>query len=401
MSISNEELVEKAVITTDAIAAAGKLNPAQSDKFIDYVIEETVLKNNARIVRFRNEDLEIEKIGVGKRVALPKTEASDPQLRRGVTTSKVVLTPREIIVPWEIGDTFKETNIEGMSVEDHVIRMMATQLANDMEELYILGDLLGAAALQSDLVENGSSTQYVKDTYLALFDGWMRLADGANTHQVDAAGANVGNSVFSSMIRAMPTKFRRNRNNLRFYISPDLAQLYREKLSTRATNLGDSAVGGGGVAPFGIPLVEVPLLPQLVPVTEHLIFTGSGSTVSLRYSAVSSLVVVPSTLNKTPTTPYIDPTDYTVNEATGVVTHAGGGSAIGTTETVKITYLANPQLILTHMSNFIVGIGRDIRIEKDRDIYKGVNQYAITAKVSVNFEEEDAIVKASNIGTGV
>ena len=63
MGLTNEELVEKAVITTDALAAAGKLNPAQSEKFLDYVVDETVLKNNARIVRFRNETLEIDKIG--------------------------------------------------------------------------------------------------------------------------------------------------------------------------------------------------------------------------------------------------------------------------------------------------------------------------------------------------
>ena len=65
--------------------AGGKLNPAQSDKFIDYVIDETVLKDNARIVRFRNEPLDIDKIGVGKRVAVAKAEASDPGVRRGIT----------------------------------------------------------------------------------------------------------------------------------------------------------------------------------------------------------------------------------------------------------------------------------------------------------------------------
>ena len=68
---------------------------------------------------------------------------------------------------------------------------------------------------------------------------------------------------------------------------------------------------------------------------------------------------------------------------------------------MKITYRSSPELILTHMNNFIVGIGRDIRIEKDRDIFKGVNQYAITAKVGVQFEELSAIVKVENIGIGV
>ena len=61
-SISNEELVEKATITTDALAAGGKLNPAQSDRFIDYVIDQTVLQGNTRVVRFRQESLEIDKM---------------------------------------------------------------------------------------------------------------------------------------------------------------------------------------------------------------------------------------------------------------------------------------------------------------------------------------------------
>ena len=77
--IPNEELVQKAIVTTDALASSGKLNPAQSNKFIDYVVDETSLKNNARTVRFSNETLEIDKIGVGKRVAVAAAEAADPE----------------------------------------------------------------------------------------------------------------------------------------------------------------------------------------------------------------------------------------------------------------------------------------------------------------------------------
>ncbi len=95
--IPNEELVQKAVIVADDLASAGKLNPAQSDKFIDYVVDETVLKNNARVVRFRNESLEIDKIGIGSRAAVPKAEAVDPGVRRGINTSKISLAPSEII----------------------------------------------------------------------------------------------------------------------------------------------------------------------------------------------------------------------------------------------------------------------------------------------------------------
>ena len=75
--VTNQELVTKATNTTNQLASAGKLNPAQSDKFIDYVVDQTELKNNARVVRFTNETLQIDKIGVGRRVAVPAAEATE------------------------------------------------------------------------------------------------------------------------------------------------------------------------------------------------------------------------------------------------------------------------------------------------------------------------------------
>lgn len=400
MTISNEQLVEKAVITTDALATGGKLNDAQSDRFIDFVIDETVLKDNARVVRFRNENLDIDKIGVGRRVAVPKAEAVDPQVRRGITTSKVTLTPKELMVPFEIGDNFRELNIEGDNVEETIIRLMATQLANDLEDLYINGNKLGPAVPQSDILEGGSADE-VKDSYLALVDGWSLLADGANL--VDAAGQNIGLSIFSKAIRAMPTKFRRNRSMLRWFMSPDLWQLYLEKLSTRATMLGDDAArgGGGSPGPFGITAIPIPLWEFEPLIVEHIVLTGT-TAVSLKNAPVTNVVVHPATLDKVPTAAYVEGAgnDYILDATNGTIARDAAGS-IASGATVKVTYQSNPQLLLTHMNNYVIGIGRDVRIEKDRDIYKSVNQYAITAKVDVQFEELSAIVKVNNIGKGV
>lgn len=397
-NIPNKELVEKAVHTTDLLAVQGKLNPIQSEKFIDYVIQETILKDNARVVRFRPETLEIDKIGIGRRVAVPKAEARDPGIRRTIATSKVDLTPKELMVPFEIGDTFKEVSIEGDNIEDTIIRLMATQLANDLEELYINGDVLGHAILEGDYMEGGDTTRHIQDAYLAMFNGWFRLGDSG--HVVDAGGANVGLSVFGSMLRAMPTKFRRNKGNLRWLISPDLYQIYLEKVATRATQLGDLAAGGGLHKPFGVTPVEVPLLDFLPPIVKHVVLNTTVAA-SVSYGPIASVVVSKSTLGATPETAYIETTDYVVDYTNGTVARSGGGSAIGDGDTVKVTFTANPQILLTHMQNLIVGIGRDIRIEKDRDIFKTVSQYAISAKVSVQLEEVDALVKGINIGQGV
>jgi len=280
----------------------------------------------------------------------------------------------------------------------HIIKMMARRLANDLEELYVLGDLLGPAAIEADIKGAGETAKYVKDSYLALGDGWIRRADSA--HVYDASGANIGLSIFSAMLRQMPTKFRRNKKDMRFYLSSDLAQIYIEKLATRATALGDAAAAGGTHTPYGVQIVEVPLLPFLVPVVEHVVLP-STTAVSLRYAPIQDVVVSTSTLTyETPETAFISGTDYNLDLAAGTIARDAGGS-IGDGDTVKVTYNSNPQALLTHYMNFIVAIGRDIRIEKDRDIYKSVNQYAITCKVDTQFEETDAVVKAQNIGQGI
>ena len=395
--IANEELLRKAAILLDALASSGKLNTKQANRFIDYVIEETILKDNARIERFRNESLDIDKIGVGARVMVPHTEATDPGIRRGVSTSKVTLTPKAVMVPFEIGDLFKERSIEE-NVQDHVVKMMAKQFANNWEELFINGDTNGHAILESNYVDGGDTARYRKDSLMALFDGWFRLADGGNSF--DAQGANVGLSVFGGMVRKMPTKFRRNKRDLRFFISPDLASLYFEKLASRSTALGDAAAGGSAHAPLGIPLVEVPLLDLLPPVVQHVTLTGTTAA-ALRFGPITSVIVTTSTLDTTPEDAYTETTDYVVDYTLGTIVRSGGGSAITSGQVVKVTYKANPQIVLTHQQNYIAGINTAISIEKDRAIYKKVDQYAIHASIACEFEEDTALVKGINIGSSI
>jgi hypothetical protein len=391
--------MEKAISAAETLASYGKLNPAQQDKFIDYVVDQSVMKGNVRVARFTNETLDIDKMNIGARTMFPATEYVAPEYRVGVTTSKVSLTPQEVITAFDITDTFKELNIEGDSAEDSIMKMFAKGWANDGETLSLKGDTTGPSAAQGDIYQGGSTTQHIKDPLLSMFDGWLRLGDGA--HLVDAANSNIGLSVFGSMIRAMPQKFRRNKKDLRFFMSSDLHQIYIEKMATRQTTKGDAAAEGETQTPFGIPIVELPLLDFLVPVVEHVTL-DDVTPAQLRYAPVSSVVVTPSTLGSTPVTPYEDDASggYILDETAGTLLAYDNGSGLDTA-TVKVTYAAQPQILLTHWLNFIIGIGRDIRIEKQRNIHKRANEYVVTGKMSVQIEETDALVKAYNIGTGV
>jgi len=397
--MSNEELIRKAQVTTDALAAAGKLNPEQADKFIDYVFDLTSLKGKVRTVKFKPDQLDIDKINVGQRVTVAKAEATDPQVRRGVSTSKVTLNPKEVMVPFEISDDFMEYNIEMESVEDHIIKMMATQMANDLEELYLDGDVLGPARFQGDIYDGGSATHAVKDTYIGLLDGWLKKARGSNVK--DFNGANISSTVFSDMINALPEKYKRNKRNLKFFSSTVLEQNYRQVISSRATAKGDSALETeSNLTPYGIELVPAPLFSSTPRVTEHVTLTGVATT-QLQFKNIveNSEIVTLTNLGATPVAPYTEGAgnDYVMDYVNGTIKRDAAG-VLPDPVNVKITYLAESQLLLTEYRNLIIGLGRDIRIEKDRDIFKGVNQYAITAKVSTEIENLEAMVFGKNIG---
>jgi len=389
--------MERAASTMADIASAGILNAEQSDKFIDYVYDESVLKNIARLERVTATERTIEKIGVGNRVAYPKAEAADPQIRRMINSSKVTLNPVEIIVPFEVGDRLKRYNIEGDSIEDHIVKMMATQLANNLDQLWLDGNTVGAARLEGDIFDDGSTTLYVKDKYLALFNGFLKQAESGNV--VDAANAALSGTVFNKAILAMPTKYRRNRNALRFMVSPDHGQGYREVMSQRATAVGDTAsLSDVNLTPFGIPMVEVPLLERNPLYVENSVANTDGTTAtSLTYKPIDNLVLAPTTLNENPTAKYILSTDYSESETNGTWTRLGAGS-IGSGATVKATYDTRGKMILTDPSNLILAIQKDgIRVESDRNIYKGVDEYAITVSVDCVIENTDAIVLVKNI----
>jgi len=394
--MTQAELIEKAAITTDAIAAAGGLSPLQADRFLDFVFDETQLKAlGVRTVKFSREKMLIEKINVANRVAVAADEAADPGLRRGISTDKIEITPKEIMVPFEISDLIKDENIEGNDIEEHIIKLMATRLANNIEELYLDGNLLGPAAWEGDLIEGGAANLVRKDRYLALFDGLLRAAEAG--HVVDAEGGPLVPTLVSRALRNMPNKFRKNRTDLRFLTSWDHEQHYREGVSARADGAGASALQGNMIQPFGTQLYPMSLLSPEPLYVENSVANSDGSTpTALAHAPIDNVIIAPTSLNQTAVAPFVEGVDYSLDKAAGTWTRLGGG-AIGSGATVKVTYTTAGRAILTMPKNIIIAIGRDVTIEKDRNIFKRVNEFAIHAKVYVTFEEVDAVVLVKNI----
>jgi hypothetical protein len=292
-TMSNETL-EKAVETADMAGAAfsdtgihrgnegkgGLLNPEQSARFLDYMFDATVIGKVARTVRMRADTTEIDRIGVGERLMTVATEATDTASNAAVTFSKISLTTKKLRLDWELSTESLEDNIEGADLEDHIARLMATQAGNDIE----------------DVVLNGTGTG---SGLLSAFQGIVAKSK-ATGRVVDAAGAAASRAVFNSALKALPRKYKQRRPDLRFLAGSNLVQdyLYSSSVlgdygSNNPQDIASSIIRGttpglggpaGFVAPFafGIPIVEVPLLPE-TQTGDYTGATGSHGDIHLTF----------------------------------------------------------------------------------------------------------------------
>jgi hypothetical protein len=194
---------------------------------------------------------------VGERLVRVATEAVDDHVNVGVTFSKVSITSTKLRLDWELSSEALEDGLEGDSLEDHIARLMATQMGNDLEDVAINGD--------------ASSP----DPLLKAFDGWRKRAHTAG-RVVDANGRVLDTSVFNAAIKAMPRQYKQRRNQMKFYTGSNLIQDYRYNLFNHGPDAASAAqlsggVEGGNLIAFGIPVLEVPLFDETRP--------GSYSTV--------------------------------------------------------------------------------------------------------------------------
>jgi hypothetical protein len=269
---TQQEILSKADEVTTSVVnndSGGLMKPAQSNRFIDFVIDQSVLMQNSRVVRMRTPQMEIDKTSVGTRLLAKATEATDTAANAAVTFTKVSLSTVKLRLDWALSTESLEDNIEGPSLEDHIAQIMARQTANDMDDLFING--------------NTSSS----NSLLKALNGFVKLATTSG-RVVDEAGNNVSRSTYDRVLRNLPSKYLQRRNELKFFSgsgvvqdsiyslgNPNSATLATAGAPSPGSLVGDMAFlqgsmranggpGATGLAPFGIPLVEVPLMPEAV-----------------------------------------------------------------------------------------------------------------------------------------
>ena len=265
----------------DTNSNGGVLNPTQSAQFIDYVFDQMVLANDGRKVIMRGNTMELDKIRVGTRLTSVASQAENTAVNKAAIFTKINLVTTKFRLDYELSTESLEDSIEGGSLEDHVVRLMATQFGNDLEDIAI----------------NGRNGNTGNGTYDYTIDGFYRQTlDTAITgaHEAAAASATmtgIWNSASASTTKfslealeaiynALPRKFKARRDQLKVYMNSKHIQELLTQLRTVNTTDAKSVpyeianrvldgvtprVGGPAGAQysvFGLPIQEVPLYPD-------------------------------------------------------------------------------------------------------------------------------------------
>lgn len=251
---SNQDIIQKADLALSDLETAGKLNPEQTDRFIRTLIDQPTLLNAVRTVAMGAPQMKINKIGFGSRILRPAVSATaladsdrvKPDLGQVQLETKEVIA--EVNIPYDvIEDNIEKGNVNvplqtgAGGLHQTIVDLMAERAALDLEELAIQGD-----------------TANVSDSYLALQDGYLKLA----TANVASVGGVFDKAAVKTALKTMPTRYLRNRSAMSHFVSVDNETEARDQYGARQTAMGDQQVQGLlPVYIYGSRVTPVALMP--------------------------------------------------------------------------------------------------------------------------------------------
>jgi HK97 family phage major capsid protein len=230
-----------------------QLTDAERQFLVDTVVDESSLLKEVRRYTMNRSRVEIPRMSLGRTVLQANVPGGQTEGVAGVDQAPdfetIVLTSSKLTLPWTVTEEFLEDNPEKGSAEAKIARLMAIQAANDLEDLAINGDEtnVGHALFRAN-------------------DGYITLADAqCPAGQLLAfAGAGFTTDVLQQMLRAMPTRYRRNVRELRFFVGPNIWQDYVQSIAARQGAMADQYLAGlvGDPTYGGIPLRMSPFMPE-------------------------------------------------------------------------------------------------------------------------------------------
>ena len=259
--MDNQELVEK-TLTTSNMTNGGALNNKQQSRFLELIRSYGSLLPRVRFIRMTQANQDIDKLHLGEPVTRPAGEnaaypmnGTTPFAAWGTAPNypwktvpkfnKITLAARKVRSDWALTTESLQENIAGNNLEASVMGAIAERMSHDMEEMAINGD--------TSTTISGLSADAPLAFLRYSLNGWDKLADEAMI--LDVNGAYVSKQVFGDMIRIQAKEYRSDPGMV-FIASDNVSQDWQEMLAERVGSVGDSALQGGGIAPYGKPLLR-------------------------------------------------------------------------------------------------------------------------------------------------
>jgi len=153
--LSKKEYIEKMIALPSIV-----LEAEEADRFIDYIVDESVLKNSARIVKMEKETKNVRALGLGdSRFLYPGDTFNSTNYTKQGTEHKIPLVSKKMRGCIVIYDDDLEDNIEADAFADHLMRMVAGKIANELEEIFWIGDTASVGG-------------FANTDLRSRFDGW-------------------------------------------------------------------------------------------------------------------------------------------------------------------------------------------------------------------------------------
>lgn len=248
-----KQIMQKTAIDSSSLPNS-VMNRQQANRFIDLVVDESVLLKRIRTVRVDHNKGEINKLDLGQIVTEGAHTTSRATTR--LPTERIVTYDNEKYrSAFDLKTDFMEDNLERSGVRDTLLSMFSKRIAIDSELASIEGD---------DSLDTGDG-QSAENNLLGVNDGFQKIleANVPAAQQIDAAGAAPSKKLYFDMKRAIPSRYRAAKPSYTWIQPSGPSDKWMLDWSDRETGRGDNALATGTVpGPWGIPSLEVPLMPE-------------------------------------------------------------------------------------------------------------------------------------------
>jgi len=420
MSLKNIQLMNKSKFIKGMFPTNIDFAPEEANRFIDYIVDESVLKGNAQIVRMNKPTKNVRTIGITGKTLWPEAIFDSTKYKKSTVANKAQLISKKARGAVKIHDDDLEDNIEGDAFVDHLMRMITASIANDLEEAYWAGkktpdgvdplDLNGLwngwryRVLNSSNDVTGSAT--ILDARSTDFDiytgGYIAEQNGSAPYNWEFK--------FAKAIKSMPSKYKKlagGLSGLRFFMNDQLEQDYIDSLAARSSILGDKAILGEGPLHYG----KVPIIPcPLMSIEEPVKVSGGGDTVlAANVNAGATTIEVLNATNFTKgDTIWFHKAGLEYKEETAEIESINGTTftlvsplswshTTAEGESVTEVTLDGADCMLTHKDNLMIGIQRDIKMESQREAAEESTYFFYSLRTDVLLGNPAAIVLIKNL----